>query len=258
MLATGADGVTLFGTTGEGASLGAAERSDAISAIVNSGVDPKAITLGLCATAIGDVAAQVQQGSGFGITKFLLLPPFYFKAVQDAGLFDWHAAVFDQAPTKAQFILYHIPQITQVPLSLDLISRLRAVFPHRVLAVKDSAGHWPFTCALLDSGKTPVLVGDERLLHKAAALGAAGSICGMANLYPARLRALFDTHVEDVALSGDVAVIVAAPVVPALKYAMSLLSDNAGWGHLRAPLQPLDATARASVAQRMTAPGILA
>ncbi|QJF52323.1 dihydrodipicolinate synthase family protein [Roseobacter ponti] len=252
MLQSGTQGVTLFGTTGEGASIGLTERQSAISAMIESGVAPGAMTLGLCASAISDVVAQVWQGCEFGITRFLLLPPFYFKNVHDEGVFEWHAQLFEAADTSAQFILYHIPQITQVPLSVDLTLRLCDAFPKRVLAIKDSAGQWGNTRALLESGKVPVLVGDERLLHKAAAMGGAGSICGMANIYPARMRTLFESQAEDVDLSSEVDLIVSQPVIPALKQAMAARTGNPDWVHLRAPLQPLTADARAVIEARFS------
>ena len=90
VLQSGTNGVTLFGTTGEGASIGLDERQNAIVAILNSGIAADTITLGLCGSALTDVAAQVRQGTDFGITRFLLLPPFYFKDLDDDGLFEWH------------------------------------------------------------------------------------------------------------------------------------------------------------------------
>ena len=137
-------------------------------------------------------------------------------------------------------------------MSFDLIMRLRTSFPDRVLAIKDSAGQWKYTRVLLESGDIPVLVGDERLLHKAAAMGGAGSICGMANLYPARLRTLFDTHVENPNLSSKVDLIVSVPVIPALKHAMVATTGNPDWGHLRAPLRPLNAESGTAIAERFS------
>lgn len=256
VLENGATGITLFGTTGEGASVGLDERAGAIQALIDSGLRPDRITLGLSASAISDVLAQLRQGIASDIATFLLLPPFYFKGVEDSGLFDWHAALFDAADPQARFILYHIPQVTQVPLSLDLIRRLCAGFPDRILAIKDSAGQWDHTQTLLQSGTIPVLVGDERLLHEAAALGAVGSICGMANLYPHRLRRLFDSRIEDAELSLEVDMIVSVPVIPALKHIMVAQTGNPDWGHLRAPLQPLSGDARAAIAAGF--PGVTA
>ena len=250
VLRQGTHGVTLFGTTGEGASIGSSERTEAIRALCDSGLPVGAITLGVGGPAVQDVLSQVTQGADLGITQFLLLPPFYFKGVDDDGLFRWHASLFETAGHRARFILYHIPQITQIPLSVDLILRLHRAFPERVLAVKDSSGQWDNTRALLECDGPPILVGDERLLHKALPMGAAGSICGMANLHPARLRRLFDTHAEDADLSSEVDLIVSGPVIPALKQAMVTLTGNADWGNLRPPLGPLGAEAKAAITAR--------
>jgi len=247
VLAKGAHGVTLFGTTGEGASIALGERAVAMAALLSAGLTEDRIFVGLCATSLGDVLAQIDQALFFGIDTFLLLPPFYFPAPGDVGLRAWHAALFAQADPRAKFILYHIPQITGVPLSFDLVTGLRRDFPDRVIALKDSSGSWENTERLLVWGGIPVLVGDERLLHRALPLGAAGSICGMANLHPARLRALFDTAVEDVALSRQVDAVVAGPVIAAVKALMAHQTGNAVWERLRPPLAPLVDAARAVV-----------
>lgn len=252
MLARGSTGVTLFGTTGEGASIGLHERTDAISAVIASGVPKDVVTLGVCASAIADALLQVEQAIELGVTQFLLLPPFYFKGTEDQGLYDWHAQLFALADRRAKFILYHIPQVTQVPLSVNLVLRLSADFPDRVMAIKDSAGQWDNTRILLDAGAIPVLVGDERLLHKAAARGGAGSICGMANLYPERMSSLFDTHDEDAGLSSMVALIVSVPVIPALKQVMVAMTGDASWANLRAPLQPLSASDSALITAKFS------
>ncbi len=246
-LKNGADGVALFGTTGEGASIAFGERSLAISALTVGGVSKQAITLGLCGSAIGDVVAQVQQGIDFGITKFLLMPPFFFKNLGNDGLFDWHERLFAAAHHQAKFIIYHIPQVTHVPISVDLVKRLQRSFPDRILAIKDSAGQWDNTSRLLECGEIPVLVGDERLLHRAAAMGGAGSICGMGNLYPGRMQKLFGTHVEDNALSAEVDLIVSVPVIPALKQAMLSKTGDASWRNVRAPLQVLEGDELAAI-----------
>lgn len=46
ILQNGVNGITLFGTTGEGASIGFSERSDVISALINSGISTDIMTLG--------------------------------------------------------------------------------------------------------------------------------------------------------------------------------------------------------------------
>ncbi len=113
-----------------------------------------------------------------------------------------------------------------------------------IFAIKDSSGDWENTGALLADNALKVLVGDERHLHRALVLGAAGSICGIANLYPNRLARLFETAAEDPELCAEVTEIVMFPVVPALKALMAEHYQELGWQRLRAPLKPLSEAER--------------
>ncbi len=244
LIEQGLPSVTLFGTTGEGASIGTDERQAALDALLSAGVPPQKIVMGIAASAAADASAQIALAGQRGIETFLVLPPFYFKGCTDDGLFDWHMQVIQGASPETKIILYHIPQVTGVPLSVDLVSRLAAAAPGRIRAIKDSSGDWSNTEALLNAGAVPVLVGDERQLHRAAARGGEGSICGFSNLYPKRLMTLFETATEDPALSEEVTRVVTKPVIPALKIIMAAHTGNPAWERLRAPLTPLDAATR--------------
>ena len=105
--------------------------------------------------------------------------------------------------------------------------------------------------ALLRQNAVPVLVGDERLLHKAAALGAAGSICGVPNLYPGRFARILDTAREDAALIDEVTRIVSLPIIPALKTMLAEQRNDPVWERVRPPLTPLASEDRAELLSSM-------
>ena len=128
------------------------------------------------------------EGRHYGVADFLLLPPFYFKDPSDAALLDWHMQLFQSTDVSARFILYHIPQVSGVGLPVHLVGQLVAAAKDRIRAIKDSSGNWENAQALLSLDSVTVLVGDERILHKAVANGAGGAITGMANLYPERMK----------------------------------------------------------------------
>ena len=122
-LEEGCGSVTLFGTTGEGASLGFSERVRTIAAFKEAGFDARR-------TLIGGVASSSLEGA-LGQTGLLmeadcravlLTPPFYFKGVSDDGLFAWFAALFEKLGSRARDVfLYNIPSVTSVELSIALI-----------------------------------------------------------------------------------------------------------------------------------------
>ena len=211
VLENGADSITLFGTTGEGASIGMEERASGIDALLAIGVPAKKIVLGIAANSVSDASRQVAEGRRRGVTDFLLLPPFYFKAPSDAGLFDWHMQLFRSSDCDTRFILYHIPQVSGVGIPVRLVGQLVAAANEKILAIKDSSGSWENAQALLSLDTVTVLVGDERILHKAVASGAGGAITGMANLYPDRMKRIVETAQEDTDLSEEVSRIVSVP-----------------------------------------------
>jgi len=247
VLALGADGVTLFGTTGEGASVSDTEVSATLKALTPQDIGRNQITLAIYATSVGSGIAQIQNAANHGVTRILLPPPFYFKDVGDDAVFEWYDAVLAGCPVGTQVILYHIPQITMVSLSLNLIQRLHSVHPAKVFAVKDSAGAWEDTKALLDHSGVAVLVGDERQLAAAAKLGCAGSISGLANVYPDRLKEILKTAEPDPALDTLINAVVANPVTAAVKFVVSEHHGNPAWRRVRAPLTATPDTAFAAI-----------
>lgn len=246
-LSAGADSITAFGTTGECASLGDAERLAGLDALLDREVPPERIVIGVCATSAEAAAEQVGEAARRGVTRFLLLPPFYFKDVSDEGLLAWHGRVLASTPSEARFILYHIPQITQVSLSVSLVADLARLGEGRIFAVKDSAGDWSHTAALLAEQPLQVLVGDERLLHRAIRRGGAGAISGMVNLRPARMKRIVETGQEDPDLSAEVDRIVAHPVIAALKTRLARMEGERRWENIRPPLTPLPPAEREAV-----------
>ncbi len=247
ILKAGADSVTLFGTTGEGPSVDRVERRIGLEALLAADCPAEKIVLGICASSVGDAAGQIAEGSERGVTRFLVLPPYYFKEVSDAGVCDWYEDLLTRTQPTTKFILYNIPQFSGVALSPGLINHLASHSPGRLIAVKDSSGDWDYTHSLLLGQKLPVLVGDERHLHRAVALGGGGAISGFANLHPSRLKRVIETRAEDRLVVEEVERIVSAPVVPALKALLAVRSGEPGWERPRAPLSPLSPAIRDTI-----------
>jgi len=244
VLSEGASSVTLFGTTGEGASLDRSERLKGLQALLESGIPATKIVLGVFENSVGDVVNQVEQALQLNVDKFLLSPPFFFSDCSETGVADWYEDVFARTDVSARFILYHIPQITGVSLSLAMVCRLHEFAGRRVIAVKDSSGDWAFAQELLTQQNVQVLIGDERLLHKAIKLGGGGAISGMANLYAARMKSIIETATEDEALSAEVSRLVSLPIIPAIKATLALHRNDPAWESVRMPLTQLKASER--------------
>ncbi len=247
MLAHGCDSVTLFGTTGEGAALGLPARTAMMGALIGAGIDPAAkIYAGVAAASMHEAVEQARLALDAGARGLLVAPPFYFKGVGDEGLYAWFAQFFEKLGAAARnVVLYHIPSVTAVDISLGLVQRLKTAFPGLVIGVKDSSGDAANTEALLKAhGELAILVGDERQLAKAVRNGAQGTICGIANLVPELVRPMVYEGKDSPAVNALVDEICAYPVLAAVKALTGHIHGDAGYGAMRPPLEALDEATR--------------
>ncbi|HEV2677487.1 MAG TPA: dihydrodipicolinate synthase family protein [Aliidongia sp.] len=240
-LAEGCSSVTLFGTTGEGSSIGETDRAGLLAALAGAGITGDRIVGAVAAASVADAVAQARQALAIGCKALLVPPPFYFKGVSDDGLFAWFAQVFERLGGAARdVLLYNIPSVTALPLSVDLVGRLRDAFPEVVVGVKDSSGDWSYTQRLLDSHRDlAILIGDERYLAEGVRRGGEGAISGLANICPGLLLPLANEGRDDPRISALVDDVLAHPVIPAVKALIAHRTGDEGWRAVRPPLMPL-------------------
>jgi len=260
LLGQGVDGVAPFGTTGEGQSFSADERRAGLDALLEGGVAASRVVAATGCAALPETVALTRHAVAAGCTAALVLPPFFWKDVADDGLFAWYATLIEKvADPRLKLLLYHLPQVSAVPLSVDLVGRLAAAFPGTVVGVKDSEGNWAHTSALL--ARVPglaVLIGHEPHLPRLMRAGGAGTICGVANLLPGLVRALLSPQVD----AGDEARIAAfidiafrQPLMAGFKSMLADQRSDPGWLAVRPPLVPLTDAQRAALRAALAAGG---
>jgi 4-hydroxy-tetrahydrodipicolinate synthase len=241
--AEGNDSITLFGTTGEGFSISFEERVRTLAAFKAAGFDmSREIGTGIMASSVGDAAQQCRQALKSGCRHLLIAPPFFFKGLSDDGIYAWHAELFTSLGDAARdVILYNLPAQTGVPISNDLVGRLKIAFPKIIRGVKDSSGDRTNAEALVAKhGDLAILIGDERLLAHIVRKGGQGAISGLANIEGKRLRTLVYEGKDDPAINAVVDVVVSYPVLPAIKAMIAHRTNDKHWLRMRAPLDKLD------------------
>ncbi len=249
-LAQGCHGVGLFGTTGEASSFSVAERCAALEHLVEGGIDPARIMVGTGCCALTDTVALNRHALALGVTLTLVLPPFYYKGVSDAGLLRSYAEVIERsADERLRVVLYHFPRMSATPLSLELVGALRERFPETVVGVKDSSGDWDNTRALIERFPgLAILPGTETLLLDALKAGGGGCITATANLNPRAIRAVFDAWLADDGRAGrrqeSITLVRRAiethPLVAALKALLAHYRAEPAWRRVRPPLVELE------------------
>src|SRR5438094_2110540 len=124
LLDQGADGLAIFGTTSEANSMSAGERIALLDRLIASGVPATKLMPGTGACSITEAATLIRHAVGHGCGGVLMLPPFYYKGMDDDGLFAFFSAVIDRVGSSAlRMFPYHIPPQAVLALSLDLVAR---------------------------------------------------------------------------------------------------------------------------------------
>jgi 4-hydroxy-tetrahydrodipicolinate synthase len=125
----------------------------------------------------------------------VILPPFYFRNSGDEGLFSWYQEILrNSVPRGGTTLAYHIPAVSGVPLSIDLISRLHEAAPDRFIGLKDSSGDKDYSYQLgaRFGNELRVFTGNDRLFTEAVHNNAVGCITALANLISPDLIELWD------------------------------------------------------------------
>jgi len=243
LLDDGADGLAPFGTTSEANSMSVGERIAALDALIESGIDPQRLIPGTGCAALTDTIALTRHATERGCLGTLTLPPFYYKGVTDQGLVDSYSAVIDAVgDSRLRIYLYHIPQMTGVPITLNLIEMLLKKHPGVFVGLKDSSGNWDNTRSVIEAfPELESYSASEALIPQNVAAGGAGCISASANVNArniVRLMRALGTAEEAGIASGVTEVrkiFEGLPLIPAIKAATALRHNDESYANVRPP-----------------------
>jgi 4-hydroxy-tetrahydrodipicolinate synthase len=255
LLADGADGLAPFGTTSEANSLSVAERIDLLDALIDSGVAADRLIPGTGCAALPDSIALTRHAVSRGCLGTLTLPPFYYKNVPEQGVVDSFAAIIDAVgDANLKIYLYHIPQMTGVPVTLTLIEALMAKFPGIFVGLKDSSGNWENTHSIIKAfPELDVYSASEALIPQNVAAGGAGCISASANVNARNIKALMaalGTEKEAAIAAGVTEVrkiFEGLPLIPAIKAAAAARHKDQSYAIVRPPFVKLSDSHQAAI-----------
>lgn len=251
LIEEGCDGVALLGTTGEANSFSLHQRQDLLEKVIASGLDPQRLLPGTSQTNVPDSITLVKHAVEAGVKACVVLPPFYYKGVSDEGLFRFYAELIEGVGSNdLRVVLYHIPPIAQIGISLELTARLREAFPGVIVGVKDSSGKIESMEAFAKAfDNFSVLAGADPFMLPLLRAGGAGCITSSSNLIGKHLRVVFDNWFD--ANQNDKVDAAQARInawrdlsnayvqLPTIKAMLAKRRNHAGWTRVRPPLVEL-------------------
>ncbi len=255
----GCDGVAPTGTTGEGTSIAMADRLALPEAFAAAGIETDRVIFGTGAPASGDCVALTKAACDAGYTNALVLPPYYYKNPSDEGLYAYYANLIESVGRDdLRVYLYHFPQMSAVPLSVDLVLRLKAAFGANIAGLKDSSGDFSQSAAFMKAtggvdADFDVFPASEAMLWDGLALGSAGTISGSTNAFGAKAQKAFqapegperDAAMADVKAAREAAA--KYPMMAAMKQVEAWRSGDDSWTRMAPPLVPLGDEQRAAL-----------
>ena len=195
---SGIDGLVPVGTTGESPTVTHEEHLDLIRCTIEAARGRVPVIAGTGSNSTHEAIVMTKVAAEAGADGMLLVAPYYNRPTQE-GLFRHFSALADV--TDKPLVLYSIPGRCGVEISVSVIERLRAKYPH-VAHVKEAGGSVDrvdqIVQALGDS--VTVLSGDDSLTLPFMAVGAKGVISVVSNYFPREV-----TKLAALALAGDYA-----------------------------------------------------
>ena len=265
LMEEGCHGLAPLGTTGEANSFGTAQRMALLDALVEGRIPASTLIPGTGTPSVDETVTLTRHAVQSGVKGALVLPPYYYKGVDDEGLYRFYARVIEGVgDDRLRLVLYHIPQISAVPLSHDLIARLIGAFPGIVCGIKDSSGdlaNMEAMCARFPGFS--VLAGADPLMLPVLKAGGAGCITATSNLRADALRVVWDGW-QDPAREAEVAAAQdrinawrdlsgSYAQIPTTKAMVAKVRGDVTWANTMPPLVALTETERQDVWDRMAA-----
>ncbi|MGI9433483.1 MAG: dihydrodipicolinate synthase family protein [Geminicoccaceae bacterium] len=258
----GCHGLVMFGTTGEANSFSVKERISILDAAIDAGLPAERMMVGTGCSALTDTIELTRHAIERRVLGILMLPPFYYKGASDDAL----AASFDRViegvgTSDFRLVLYHIPQVSGVPITTGLVDMIKERHPETLAGIKDSTGDWDHSKMLIQRyPDLAVFPGAENLVAAGLQVGGAGCISAGCNVNAQAIRQLYDEALagQDVtARHGEVEtirkILQRYALIPAMKQMIADAKGDPGWTRLRPPLLSLGETEAKALAADLRA-----
>jgi 4-hydroxy-tetrahydrodipicolinate synthase len=258
LLNSGCDGLNVLGTTGEATSFTLAQRRAVMTAVAGSKLSLARMMVGTGAAAVEDAAELTHIAAALGFAGALVLPPFYYKPVSEAGILRYFERIVEAtASPPIGLYLYNYPALAGVAYAPSLVALLRERFGERILGLKDSSGDAAYARQIAALSATlDVFPSSEANLLLARSEGPfAGCISATANINSADCaRAYRDGDATALARAVAIRSICdGLPLVSAVKSMVAYLEKDAAYARVMPPLFPLAETDRSLLIQRYLA-----
>jgi 4-hydroxy-tetrahydrodipicolinate synthase len=188
----GVDYLVVLGTTGESATLTAAEKKQVLKASLDYTAGRVPVMLGIGGNNTHAVVDEIKNTDFYGVASLLSVSPYYNKPSQEGIIAHYHA-VADASPVPV--VLYNIPGRTMS--NMTAATTLTLSHHPNIVGMKEASGNLE-QCMQIAAAMPKdflLLSGDDMLTRPIMSIGGTGVISVMANAFPEKFKVL--THGSD-------------------------------------------------------------
>jgi 4-hydroxy-tetrahydrodipicolinate synthase len=261
-IAEGTDGIVPCGTTGEGATLTAAERADVIRATVEQARGRAVVIAGAGSNATHEAIESVKMAKELRADAALVVTPYYNKPTPE-GLYRHYTAIWEAA--RFPVVAYNVPSRTACDLLPETVARLAKA--GAIVGIKEATASMDRQVQLVEKvGRDAIayLSGDDFTVLPYLACGGHGVISVTGNIAPRAMKDLVGA-----CRRGDLARALEKQVAMAELNRVMFVETNPGpvkagvallgkaTGELRLPLAPVSDANLVKVREAMARFGLL-
>jgi 4-hydroxy-tetrahydrodipicolinate synthase len=184
----GTDGIVPCGTTGEGATLTAAERAEVVRAVIEQARGRVQVVAGAGSNATHEAIESVKMAKELRADAALVVTPYYNKPTQE-GLYRHYLAIWEAA--RFPVVAYNVPGRTAVDLLPETVARLAKA--QAIVGIKEATANMDRQVQLVEKvGKDAIayLSGDDFTVLPYLACGGHGVISVIGNVAPRAMKDL--------------------------------------------------------------------
>ena len=252
LMRQGHDGIAIFGTTGEANSFSIQEKKNNLEYLLSNRIDPKILIPGTGSSSLKDAIDMTKHAVDHKVRAVLLLPPFYYKNVSEEGIVNYYRYIIEGVgENDTNYILYHIPQNSYVPISFKIIEILLKLYPNNVVGLKDSAGDTDRMLKIIKYfNNFAVFCGHDSLALNVCKRGGAGAITAGTNVCGKLLSFIIKNYKKENEIRNFAEmqkllqqirqVITSHEPISLMKSYFSIVDNIPEWNNVLPPLKRLD------------------
>lgn len=186
-IALGTQCIVVCGTTGEPATMTAAERESVIRFCIEHTNGRIPVVVGTGSNCTGDAVKNSENAQKWGADGLLVVTPYYNKC-SPMGLKAHYKAISDAVTLP--IIAYSVPSRTGVNISASLMAELAQI--ENVAAIKEASGNMDQVVAIAHAcgDAIDIYSGEDALTVPMMSMGAKGVISVAANIVPGDVQAM--------------------------------------------------------------------